>query len=481
MKYIRHTFLSSYRYLMLVNTSLIIQKKSFLVFLKDFDICPTLVGKSFAYNIFNIELNSPLELNEKYKKIQDSLSLKFYSKNYFGQYFNFFKFIRSLIRLADSSFESLELGLGKKISSFEKFCLLLEKMELSIGFQRLMEKSLKTNTKKNSILITKEILEKVNTQIYEKKEEEEKANASQDNEIQLTGFKNTFSKFQGKVKDSIYNNIEHYNYITEKYGKDLFIIFKYYCSFGDAMNTEYLKASNFTKLYKEANLIYNNNQNNSEYGIKFNDFDVIMVKIVGADNNSNHIKKNNNAVKIDFQIFINSIEVISKIIFENHVQIQEKIDMIVEKNLLPLSKNIKNNYKNQINFDIMKKKEETEIKNLSNLIQKSFSHIFKFYTKRNDLLDFDSFFKFCKDFDIFPSTISKSRLNYIFKHLNPISLMTDKSKGGEKIDLQLFSDIILIISTELRFNNPQPNEVERILSLIERLSESDGAKKNPTR
>ena len=52
------------------------------------------------------------------------------------------------------------------------------------------------------------------------------------------------------ISKSSFDNkqIDHNDYIIDKYGKELHQIFNYYCSFGSFSNNQHLKSTNFTKL-----------------------------------------------------------------------------------------------------------------------------------------------------------------------------------------------------------------------------------------
>ena len=94
------------------NSNFVIEnsQKYYFLLLKDFDLCPTIVSKSTSFQIFQTEMNSLLEITENYMNIIQNLDFnsikKFSTKNVLGQYFNFFKFLRCIMRIADLSFMS---------------------------------------------------------------------------------------------------------------------------------------------------------------------------------------------------------------------------------------------------------------------------------------------------------------------------------------------------------------------------------------
>ena len=106
------------------NSNFVIEnsQKYYFLLLKDFDLCPTIVSKSTSFQIFQTEMNSLLEITENYMNIIQNLDFnsikKFSTKNVLGQYFNFFKFLRCIMRIADLSFDKLETNVSRKLTLF---------------------------------------------------------------------------------------------------------------------------------------------------------------------------------------------------------------------------------------------------------------------------------------------------------------------------------------------------------------------------
>ncbi len=178
-------------------------------------------------------------------------------------------------------------------------------------------------------------------------------------------------------KDICENSI----YIIEKWGQELNSIFKAICLFGDPFNNMMMKNTKFTKFLREAGLIKEQRENkfslegsmdsSSNYGLKINDIDVIFFKIsmlgdstkLNQSTISNNQQSNNPNVinvlnsnkgngitwvknekrgsvvnsgsRIDYNTFINGIEIIAGLIFPNK-PILQAIEHIV--NILPLDK-----------------------------------------------------------------------------------------------------------------------------------------------
>ena len=88
-------------------------------------------------------------------------SLKDYNHvNYIGKYFTFFKFVDFIIKCAKSVFggsNQNELD-SNELMEAEMMCLLLERLELSKGFNNLEKKTHRPHTSKMTLLPSKGII-----------------------------------------------------------------------------------------------------------------------------------------------------------------------------------------------------------------------------------------------------------------------------------------------------------------------------------
>lgn len=96
--------------------------KKYLVFLKEFDLCPGLITRTVSFQIFQNEVINPdadaeISENQEYyinlmKKIDINELTKYDPKNanIFGQFLNFFKFIRILVKISQVAYDSGNLG-----------------------------------------------------------------------------------------------------------------------------------------------------------------------------------------------------------------------------------------------------------------------------------------------------------------------------------------------------------------------------------
>ena len=126
------------------NTSL----KNYFTLIKNLEIIPYLLSNSTCYQIYKYETTNKIA-DESIKNNQnfyleicqkiDFLNMNSYehsNKNIFGKYFIFFKFIRSLIKMSQITFEKIfnSKNLDDRLIPEEMFILFLQKIEQSEGF-----------------------------------------------------------------------------------------------------------------------------------------------------------------------------------------------------------------------------------------------------------------------------------------------------------------------------------------------------------
>jgi len=94
--------------------------KAFKLFNKDFDLCPTLVNKTVTFKIWQTETTDENEeSDERFLLLMKNVDLKKNNNNnFFGRYFTFFKYLRSIIKISEVSFERMEYNINRKLNSF---------------------------------------------------------------------------------------------------------------------------------------------------------------------------------------------------------------------------------------------------------------------------------------------------------------------------------------------------------------------------
>ena len=99
--------------------------------------------------------------------------------------------------------------------------------------------------------------------------------------------------------------------------------------------------------------------------------------------------------------------------------------------------------------------------------------IFNYYSKdTNNYLSRENFLKFCKDYEIFPSLMSQSKLNGFFIGISQYSQIFDDN--NILIEQSLFIDLLTLIALDIIYPQPEPNPVEKILVLMEKIAQSNG-------
>ncbi|KAL4460259.1 hypothetical protein ABPG74_000010 [Tetrahymena malaccensis] len=316
--------------------------------------------------------------------------------------------------------------------------------------------------------------------------------------------------------------------LIDQFSDRLLTIFQSYCSFGDAMNTQWMKSSKYTKLMREANIININsiqnqgsvmqNQNSLQACSEDNnryltgcDIDLIFIKAskkrsAQTNNQSSQSDLNKQDTikqqqRLDFEQFLVSLEMVAQKLYKE-ISLCEGLSQLLQNNILPvlekevnqndnrknnsssISKSVHSSTQNEHVSILMEILKDQEIVELLGMIHKTMMVYFKYYSQNKNTIDFDKFVKFCKDFGIFPDIIPKSRLLKIFNTLAQIYNTTEMAQAqlqnscnyNEKpmIDQHLFIEAIALCAFEVPYSDPQPNEIEKICYLVERMNQSGG-------
>ena len=454
--------------------------KQYYEFIKDFDITPGLLSKSVSYQIYKSEIaneNSDISISNnknfyqnilKYLDINSILKYEPNNPNILGQHFIFLKFIRSLIKMSQIAFAKLEnsINLETSIKKEEMIIMFFQKIELSEGFTNMQKKTNKTHNDKQTVIIQQDLLDKINIELNGEINEETNNNKS---------------TFQSNLKNFENYEPEYSNYINEIYGNHLLNIFKGMCNFGDQFNYKNMKSKSFMKFLKDSGLIKLKENNN--FGLKMNLIDTLFIKLSLLNSNIKTNEKeniintvNNSKAFIDFDTFLIGIEIISRIIYPN-LEIKDAIDKIINENIIP-------NNINNINIEKIREIDEKidnlkELQNSEDFIQileithKAITPIFNYYSKdTNNYMTRENFLKFCKDYEIFPSLMSQSKLNGFFIGISQYSQIYDNN--NILIEQSLFIDLLTLIALDIIYPQPEPNPVEKILVLMEKIAQSNG-------
>jgi len=305
-------------------------EKKIFEFAKDFDISPGLISKSLLLSLFQSEINN-FDVDDKirnekefYLNLIKNINLEYIIKlekknlNILGNYFNFFKFIRLLIKIADNSYIPLNINtkeaerFNNQIKTFDgKFNLFLKKIELSKGFLNIPKENSKNHNKDNitltNINMNNTLINKVNSSCLLKTNT---MSIIKDNNEKDFIIGRSFMPNNDINEDDLINYHNNYldlvkftDYIKEKYGDDLKKIFTGLCSYGDISNRKTMKNSAFHNMLNYCQLIknpdsiyfYEENKNNGiikpNYLLSKNEVDIIFTKLANLsfenENNEN--------------------------------------------------------------------------------------------------------------------------------------------------------------------------------------------------
>ena len=284
-------------------------QRSFLLFVKEFDICPGLLNKSQITKIWN----DLIIANEG--PIEGAVDLLPEPENEIGQVFTLSKFMILIYIVAVKGYEE-DSNLGPTPSA-EKLLVLLERLELSKGFLEVSSK-----LKKQSLLPSPNIIHQV---LYPESDNidefshisEENHEESQTSEIGLAVNMNTAERLEEHIE-----KLQH--------------IFQAYCSFGEPMNTTKMTGSKLVKLMRDSGIIKNSKLESMTSSKIFNDgmltkenIDIIFSIVCD--------KKTNNG-KLDFKQFLQALEQIAQRVFPEQ-PLDDSIMQIVTEYILKLENN----------------------------------------------------------------------------------------------------------------------------------------------
>ena len=94
-------------------------------------------------------------------------------------------------------------------------------------------------------------------------------------------------------------------------------------------------------------------------------------------------------------------------------------------------------------------------------------------------MSFDAFAHFSKDFEIFPTIMTKPRLLKIFETLASVFQRTEAEKFNKidttgYIDQHLFIEGLALCAFEVNYQAPEPNNFEKVYYFLEKINQSEG-------
>ncbi|CAG9328947.1 unnamed protein product [Blepharisma stoltei] len=434
------------------------------ILLRELDIYPALISKAKIYSFWrDIVIMQDATF-------QPAVELLPQGTQDIGKVLTLSKFILIIYLCSIFGYQESQVSPN---SNSEKLLILLERMELTRN---------SAIASKNSLLPSTDVM-----QIIMQKEQAE---------IQPSQLEN-----QSVDENADYGLDQEGEEIVEKYAYRIQRIFQVYCAYGDALNTSSMKSSNLLKLLKDCGLL-SETQVSESFDISVCrkgkevpiitavEIDLIFSKLTGI----NKVNKNQKlARKIDFQQFLKALEIIARKVYPTQ-PIQEAYRLLLEEYILKLeeelnesrivcSENIKEALESLKNDDI--------IEALS-IVHRSILYFYRYYTDNQNLMSYNNFIAFCRDFELFPDLVSKTKLVRFFytlagmanenepgvsldASLSRTSIQEKLSKTStETIDEHLFVEALALISAEVKYEDPNLNPIEKLCFLMERMSQSTG-------
>lgn len=133
----------------------------------------------------------------------------------------------------------------------------------------------------------------------------------------------------------------------------------------------------------------------------------------------------------------------------------------------------------------MKILKNDDVLELLGIVHKTLYPYYEYYSDDNNLMQFKHFWNFAKDFGIFPDYLPKSKLYKFFNTLAGfykenskkkfhVTASTSVNEENYFIDEHLFIELLVLCSLEVYYRDPQPSPIEKIIYLVEKMTQSSG-------
>lgn len=454
-------------------------------FLREFDICPTLVSK-----------NNVARLWRELVVMQDSaeqltLALLPAVELELGQSLTLSKFMMLLLQAAERGYED-DVTIKQSPSS-EKLLILLERMQLSKGVETLERRLGRPLRLRGALAPPSRLVHQV---LYPEAVDidEFSRQSIHSSEVEETTSLSALSlNPEGLTKlDPFLERIQH--------------IFQAYCSFGDPMNTTRLKSSNYMRMMRDCGAVRSEETRFSKKPLMESvEIDLLFTRLTGPNKKtrpkSGQFRSGNQQGQssstwrvLEFQQFLKSLEAVSTRLYPDAALETAYISFIQDyflqlENEWNDERGVSSNYIKQL-MELLKDQDMIEV---LILVHKSIIYFYRYYADARGLLNFENFIRFAKDFNLFPDLIAKSKLLRFFYTMASIHSQTeqpeisvsshssraDSSRGSEQdsadvIDEHLFVETLALVACEVVYPEPEPSPVEKVCLLMERMNQSAG-------
>ena len=218
------------------------------------------------------------------------------------------------------------------------------------------------------------------------------------------------------------------------------------------------------------NLDNNDNRKNNNWISNFN--------LNNSSTINSSTSRNNNILKFNFYLFLKSLPLISLRLYPNEKNdINESMSQFLEEkmnNFIEKLSGVLNIYSlvpeviKLINIFSTNEKIQELIKDITPLIK---NHFLNYADKKTNLINFDNFFLFFKDFDIYPHWLSLSNLREIFF----AGCSKGKNKEDELMDYEIFIQCFVIIGISIN-SGDDFDWIDKVLFMIDKMFVEGGEK-----
>ena len=451
-------------------------ENAMLIFLHQFDITPVCVNYKSVAKIWQDIL-----VLETFPEILHRIKTKD-----LGKVFTFKKFVLFLTRCAVVNNTPWQTTL----KPVQKVTSLLGRLEHSAGFKEIEKEYMKIHNYRLKLIplhTQNEILYTISN--YEIKEASpNKLKDSMSSDLSLSINFDAYSKIDPHI-----DNMEH--------------IFRAYCAYGERDYAQRLNLNQFLKLLLDAKIVQNTasvltihaeRQAGDQlvlYKLARAEAEVIFAQVSGRrrkvsvdPNGFPQVLNKEMEARIDFNEFLKALEMISGRVFIN-CGLDMALPCIIENYILKINISFTNDSLDALLYELelLRKDDHAEF---MHALSSTLSHYARLYQDVSALMSYESFSSFLRDFELFPSVISKSKSVHIYYIL---SKEYKKSKGitstniistahtitmisefdKDYIDFSLFVEGIGLCA--MNFNIPNSSIEGKLVYMIERIIYSKGA------
>ncbi|CAD8206712.1 unnamed protein product [Paramecium pentaurelia] len=444
-------------------------RSSLFLFLKEFEICPQFITKGSAYLLLDYiqaDLNLPQICQLKKQKSKFDLN----------------QFCCYIIKLAMMTLQSFDDSTQEQqiITPLQKLAFLFERMELSQGFNNLEIPS--NNSKINwKLKVPEELIELIISepdaiQYLNSTTQRMKIHQLKNEEFCDEQVKRINTVPTNRVRPSIQINKQFEEQCQQLFQENytqLFNIYRQYSGISQQTGQDNeLVGSKWMKFLKDANLVNINlidKNSKLSYQIPHNEIDLIFTKACTiSQNNRTSVPIKQKKQTMNFLQFLKGLQLITNDI---HV-----LKTILYDHVLHLMSQGPENKMKDLLSQLMNLLKDKEIVEFLGLLHKSILVYYKHYTIGKQIMNFEQFLRFYKDFSIFPDLLTKNKIVQIFQILSKLYENQENSniKSGN-IDQHMFVESLALSALEILYNDDENlSQLEKIYFLIERLNQSDG-------